>query len=87
MPKSYTFGMKVAVSIPDPIFDDAEALARRLNISRSKVYARALKEFVANNNGPSLTEQINAALDEIGEEPDPVLLRAGARTSLANTEW
>lgn len=79
--------MKVAVSIPDPIFDEAEALARRMKISRSKVYARALKEFVANNDRPSLTEQINAALDEIGEEPDPVVLRAGARTALKHTEW
>lgn len=79
--------MKVAVSIPDPIFDEAEALARRMKISRSKVYARALKEFVANNGRPSLTEQFNAALDEIGEEPDPVVLRAGMRTALKNTEW
>jgi metal-responsive CopG/Arc/MetJ family transcriptional regulator len=79
--------MKVAVSIPDPIFDAADALARRLKLSRSKVYALALQEFVANNDGPSLTEQINAALDEIGEDPDQVLLRAGARTALANTEW
>jgi metal-responsive CopG/Arc/MetJ family transcriptional regulator len=79
--------MKVAVSIPDPIFDDAEALARRMKISRSKIYAWALKEFVANNDRPSMTEQINAAFDEIGEEPDLVVLRAGARTALKHSEW
>jgi metal-responsive CopG/Arc/MetJ family transcriptional regulator len=79
--------MKVAVSIPDQTFDQAEALAQRLKLSRSKLYSRALSEFVANNSGPSLTEQINAALDEIGEEPDQVLLRAGARTALKHTEW
>ncbi len=79
--------MKVAVSIPDPIFDQAEALARRLKLSRSKVYARALEEFVANNDGPSLTEQINAALDEIGEEPDLEFVHEAARQTLKRIEW
>ena len=79
--------MKVAVSIPDPIFASAEALARRLKLSRSKVYARALQEFVANNDGPSLTEQINAALDEIGEEPDLEFVHEAARQTLKRVEW
>jgi metal-responsive CopG/Arc/MetJ family transcriptional regulator len=72
--------MKVAVSIPDPVFVEAEALARRLKISRSKMYARAVGDFVAKNKGPSLTDQINAALDEIGDEgPDEFLREAGRR--------
>jgi metal-responsive CopG/Arc/MetJ family transcriptional regulator len=73
--------MKVAVSIPDPVFVEAEALARRLKISRSKMYARAVGDFVAKNKGPSLTDQINAALDEIGDEgPDEFLREAGRRS-------
>ena len=79
--------MKVAVSIPDPIFDQAEALARRLKLSRSKVYARALSDFVASNSGPSLTEQINAALDEIGEEPDLEFVHEAARQTFKRVEW
>ena len=34
--------MKVAVSIPDPIFAEAETLAKRFKTSRSKLYGRAL---------------------------------------------
>ena len=49
--------MKVAVSIPDPIFMEAEAVARRLKLSRSKVYARALGEFVANHAPDRTTER------------------------------
>jgi CHASE3 domain sensor protein len=79
--------MKVAVSIPDPIFDQAESLARRLKLSRSKVYARALQEFVANNDGPSLTEQINAALDEIGEQEPDEFAREAARQTFKRVEW
>jgi metal-responsive CopG/Arc/MetJ family transcriptional regulator len=82
--------MKVAVSIPDPIFDQAEALARHLKLPRSKVYARALSEYVANHPGLSLTEQMNATLDEIGEmekEDVKAIVQAGSRTVLKHSEW
>ena len=36
----YTRPVKIAVSIPDPLFEAAEALARRERISRSQLYAR-----------------------------------------------
>ena len=38
--------MKTAVSIPDPLFESAESLARRLDLSRSQLYARALRALV-----------------------------------------
>jgi metal-responsive CopG/Arc/MetJ family transcriptional regulator len=78
--------MKVAVSIPDPVFAEAEALARRMKITRSKLYAKALDAFVAENAPNDLTEQINAALDDIGEETDPFTLEA-ARQTLRRIEW
>ena len=36
--------------VPDPLFDDAEALARRLHVSRSELYANALRAFVAQHD-------------------------------------
>ena len=38
--------MKTAVSIPDPIFQAAEDLDKRLGLSRSELFARALKAYV-----------------------------------------
>jgi len=38
--------MKIAISIPDPIFQAAEGLAHRLGISRSELYAEALAEYM-----------------------------------------
>jgi hypothetical protein len=38
--------MKVAVSIPDPVFADAELLAKSLGITRSEIYAKTLGEFI-----------------------------------------
>lgn len=46
----YTRFMKTAVSIPDPLFQQADALAHRLQISRSELYANALRAFVAEND-------------------------------------
>ena len=38
--------MKTAISIPDSIFNEAEKAAKRLGLSRSELYARAVAEFV-----------------------------------------
>lgn len=78
--------MKVAVSIPDPIFAEAEALAKRRRLPRSKIYARALSEYVAKHSESTLTDTMNAALDSIGERPDPFVQEAGRRI-LKSVEW
>jgi len=46
--------MKTAVSVPDEVFDEAEHLAKRLKISRSELYAKALAEFVS-RHAPTLS--------------------------------
>ncbi|MDO8738698.1 MAG: hypothetical protein Q7J17_06995, partial [Candidatus Deferrimicrobium sp.] len=43
----HTFGMKTAVSIPDKIFRSADSLAKRLGVSRSRLYADALADFLS----------------------------------------
>ncbi len=78
--------MKVAVSIPDAIFAEADALAARLKLPRSKVYARALGEFVASHSADAVTEAINAAVDAAGSASDAFARRA-ARRALAQTDW
>jgi hypothetical protein len=82
----HTIGMKIAVSIPDSIFAEAEGLAKRLRLPRSKLYARALGEFVANHEPDRVTELANKAADELVDEAQS-LLRAGARTVLKHTDW
>jgi predicted transcriptional regulator len=59
-----TFGMKTAVSIPDDIFAAAEKLAGELDLSRSALYAKALKELIQRLNDEAITAQINAALED-----------------------
>jgi metal-responsive CopG/Arc/MetJ family transcriptional regulator len=78
--------MKVAVSIPDPVFAEAERLAAHLRTSRSELYARALAAFVGNHDLERVTERMNAAVDAAGEAPDP-FSRAAARRVFERAEW
>ncbi len=52
--------MKTAVSIPDPVFRNAEALASRLGVSRSQLYAQALAALVELHREDLVTERLNA---------------------------
>lgn len=78
--------MKVAVSIPDPIFAEAEQLARRLRLKRSEVYARALAAYVGARTSDRVTDAMNNVVDAVGAEPDPFMKRA-VRQRLEAAEW
>ena len=52
--------MKVAVSIPDPVFQAAERLAEDRAIPRSQLYAEALEAFLAEHGPSAVTERLDA---------------------------
>ena len=60
--------MKVAVSIPDPLFQEAERVSRRLRLPRSRVYARALEAFVRQHSTDDLTARLDKVVGEVGAE-------------------
>lgn len=67
--------MKTAISIPDRLFDSAEALAARLGVSRSQLYATAIARLLSEHE----RGQIRARLDAIYGDPggEPSLLEPG----------
>jgi metal-responsive CopG/Arc/MetJ family transcriptional regulator len=78
--------MKVAVSIPDDIFEQGEAMARRLGTSRSRLYAQALNAYLERPTDQELTAMANALADI--DDPDlDGFVRAAGRTVLENVEW
>lgn len=79
--------MKTAISIPDQIFGEAEALAKKLGVSRSELYVRAIDRFLDLYRDESTT----AALNQIFEKSldyvvDPFLDTLQQR-SLPKDEW
>lgn len=67
--------MKTAISIPDPIFEAAEDLAKRMRISRSELYARAVEGFVQTRRGEEITAALNRIYADDPSELDPVLAK------------
>jgi len=85
-PPGYTKGMKTAVSIPDDVFEQVERLARRAKRSRSEVFSAALREYVARHAPDEVTEAINRACEQVGDDQDRFVAKA-ARRVLEKTEW
>lgn len=78
--------MKVAVSIPDELFESAESLGKRLRVSRSRLYATALSEFLAKHQGRKLTDRLNQVYGNEESRLDERLARM-QRRSLSTDSW
>lgn len=51
--------MKTAISIPDKTFEAAEQLVKRLGISRSELYSKAISSYIKEHRNDSVTEALN----------------------------
>ena len=78
--------MKTAVSIPDELFESAEALARRLGMTRSELYAKALRDYLREHRGDGITERLDEVYGAEESGLDPVVARIQGR-SLPEDEW
>lgn len=82
----YTPGMKTAISLPDDVFGEAEGLATQLRISRSELYGRALKEFLARHAPDRVTDALDDLCGALDTRPDGFVTRSARRT-LGRNEW
>jgi metal-responsive CopG/Arc/MetJ family transcriptional regulator len=72
----YTGGVKTAVSLPDELFRQADAAAKKLRVSRSKLYATAISEYLTRQRSASVTERLNAYYLRHPAKIDPGLAKA-----------
>jgi len=78
--------MKIALSIADELFGSAEALGKRLGVSRSRLYAMALADFVAKHQSRKITDRLDAVHAAHDSRLDPSTRRLQSR-SLARNQW
>jgi metal-responsive CopG/Arc/MetJ family transcriptional regulator len=78
--------MKVALSIPDDLFQSAESLGKRLGVSRSRLYATALADYVAKHQSRKITAQLDAVYAAEDSGLDPAIRRAQTR-SIPRERW
>jgi metal-responsive CopG/Arc/MetJ family transcriptional regulator len=63
-------GVKTAISIPDDTYERAAKRAKDLGMSRSEFFSRAAARYLDQLDNESLTHQINAALEALGDSDD-----------------
>jgi len=78
--------MKTAISIPDALLESADALAARLGVSRSRLYADAVAEYLAKHRDTDVTARLNRVYAQETGGIDQTLRTAQAR-SVADGEW
>ena len=78
--------MKTAISIPDDVFVSADRLAKRLHMSRSELYTRAIQQYIAECRYAGVKEKLNQVYASENASVDPAVLNAQA-ISIPMEEW
>ena len=79
--------MKTAISIPDPLFREAERLTKRLCIPRSQLYALALEEYLQRQRSKGIKEALDAVYGRESSKSLGPDLAAAAYHVLAKEKW
>jgi len=80
--------MKTAISIPDPLFDDAERLAKRMGVSRSELFQRAVSEYLREHREKDVTRLLNSVYGPGAEKAQvDTLLYQMQTASIEPEEW
>ncbi len=78
--------MKTAISIPDRLFQAAERMAKRLGMSRSRLYAEAVEAYLTSRRTTGVKEALDAVYQSEASELDPALATM-QEASLPREDW
>jgi hypothetical protein len=80
--------MKTAISIPDSLFLAAEKLAKRLGVSRSELYQRAVTSYIEAHRDEGVTDSLDLLYGsgDVSSSLDPVLENLQG-ASIAKEDW
>jgi len=78
--------MKTAISVPNDIFELSEKLAKKLKVSRSKIFAMGVKKLAEEHDDDDVTARLNEFYEKERAEIDPVIMKMAA-LSLPKDEW
>ena len=72
--------MKTAISLPDTLFKAAESLAGRLGVTRSRLYAAALEEYIARHDARRVSERLDAVYSREPSAMEQAVARAQSKS-------
>ena len=76
--------MKTAISIEDDLFQQAEAAAKELGLSRSALFSQAVEEFIKTHMPNEITRRYNEVFADFGTDKE---LNEIAIDVLSRVEW
>ncbi len=81
--------VKTAVSLPESVFKQVEALAEELRVSRSRLFLMAIEQFTQRRQNQELFDAISRAYAEPASPAEKRFLRAAKRyhQRKATKEW
>jgi metal-responsive CopG/Arc/MetJ family transcriptional regulator len=81
--------IKTAISIDKSLFAQANALARKLKVSRSRLFVLALEDFIQEQQNRELLEKINAVFADEPDESEKTYRRKARKShrKLIEGQW
>ncbi len=79
--------VKTAISIEEPIFEEMDALAKTLKVSRSRVFALAAHEFIQRHRNIELFQSLNDAYDDLPESEPVVAAMRSRHYKTVKDQW
>ncbi len=81
--------IKTAISLDRSLFEQVEILARKMKVSRSRLFAMALKDFLRQCESEQLLQEINAAYQNGPDEAEQIRRQGMHRLHrrLVEGEW
>ena len=78
--------MKIAISLPDPVFQAAERFAKERGMARSQLVAEALEAYLAQHGAEAITAQLDQVYATQDSELDEAWTQAQS-TLLHDEAW
>jgi metal-responsive CopG/Arc/MetJ family transcriptional regulator len=82
--------VKTAISLPESVFEQVEALAKELRVSRSRIFLLAVEAFAERRRSQALFEAISRAYVDPPTREEKHFLRAAKRyhrRKVRREEW
>ncbi len=78
--------MKTAISAPNDVFELSERLAKKLKVSRRKIFAMGVKKLGEEFDEDDITARINAVCEEVDTSLDPAI-RQYQSSRIGREKW
>jgi metal-responsive CopG/Arc/MetJ family transcriptional regulator len=79
--------VKTAISIEKSVFEQMDILAKDLNVSRSRLFTMAAREFIQRHNNIALLKMINEAYEDSSETELMVTMMHSNHYKMVKDQW